>query len=328
MKFILFSLFTIFALSLQAEPYKMGQGVKVNEMLNIGGYFSTEFESNRSSDSVALEDIAVIAYGDLHPMLSYLVELESAGFYRKNLSDDSHSSDKNFHIERLYGDLWISNEVNIRFGKQIAPIGYWNREPINVLRDTTSNPLYSMLLFPRFLTGIDINGFIPKVDGVKYHLFGQNNNDLDENYINIPNTHFFGFALEKEISNELSSGISIGDFIPKSSVRSQFIQANFKYDNEVWQILAEGLVAKSRYSNTRDEYAFSAYMQGMYRYTQKHAVIGRYEYFNDNRTQYEDNILTLGYSYRPWYPVSLKAEYQFHSKNDENRALISFSVLF
>ena len=328
MKLILFGLFTIFTLSLQAEPYKMGQGLKVNDALNIGGYFATEFESNKNSDSATLDDVAIMAYGDLHPMLSYLAELEAVSFYHKNISDGSHTSDKKFHIERLYGDLWMSDELNIRFGKQITPIGYWNREPINVLRDMTSNPLYSKLLFPKFLTGIDINGLVPKMEGVRYHLFGQNNRDLDEEYINIPNTHFFGFALEKEISNELSSGISIGDFIPNSTKRSQFFQASFKYDNDLWQILAEGLVAKSRYSNNQSEYAFSAYTQGMYRYSQKHAVVGRYEYFDDNRTQYEDNIFTLGYSYRPWYPVSLKAEHQWHSKNDENRILLSFSVLF
>lgn len=328
MKFLLFSLFTIFALSLQAEPYKIGQGLKVNDALNIGGYFATEFESNRSSDNAAIEDLAVIAYGDLHPMLSYLVELESAGFYHKNMSDGSYSSDKKFHIERLYGDLWISDDVNIRFGKQITPIGYWNREPINVLRDTTSNPLYSMLLFPKFLTGVDINGLVPKMEGVRYHLFGQNNHDLDENYMNIPSTHFFGFTLEKEISDELSSGASIGEYLATNGQHTHFFQASFKYDDGLWQLITEGLIAKSSYRSAQDKQAFSAYTQGMYRYSQKHAVVGRYEYFNDHHTQYEDNIFTLGYSYRPWYPVSLKAEYQWHSKSDENRALLSFSVLF
>ena len=66
----------------------------------------------------------------------------------------------------------------------------------------------------------------------------------------------------------------------------------------------------------------------MYRYTQEHAFVGRYEYYNDHQTNYVDNIGVLGYSYRPLYPVSLKGEYQWHSAHDENAWLFSFSVLF
>lgn len=329
MRLRILGLSILLAVSSQAESYALGSGYQVDPMLNVGGYFSSQFKVQGSQKSIiAPDDIAIIAYGDINPMLSYLAELEAAAVYYKNFSNGDETTNLKFHIERLYGDLWLSDAYNIRFGKQITPIGYWNKEPINVLRDTTSSPLYSLLLFPRFLTGIDINGYIPGIEATHYHLFGQNNRDLDQQYINIPNTHFFGFSAEKEFSEDWNGGGSIGEYIPSiGAQRTRYVQANAKYDDSLWQIMAEGLVAKSEYQN-RSDYAVSGYVQGMYRYTPEHGFVGRVEHFKDHQTHYEDNIAVLGYSYRPMYPVSLKGEYQWHSQNNENRALFSFSVLF
>lgn len=310
------------------DPYVLGQGLHVNDMVNIGGYFSSEFEAKGGEKSVTVDDVAVMAYGEINPMFSYLAELEAVGFYRKNIGNGDERGDQTFHVERFYGDMWLSDAYNIRFGKQLTPIGYWTREPINVLRDTSSNPLYSLLLFPKFLTGIDINGYIPSMEGTKYHLFGQNNSDFDDEYINIPNTHFFGLSIEREISSDFNGGGSIGEYITASNQRTRFLQANGKYDDSRWQVMGEALCAKSEYADRQDGYTLSGYLQGMYRYTPEHAVVGRFEHFNDHHSRYADTIGVVGYSYRPWYPVSIKGEYQWHSMNRENRALFSFSVLF
>lgn len=318
----------IMAAALQAEPYTLGQGVHFNEMLNVGGYFSSEFQSKNGQESASIEDVAVLVYGEINPMLSYMAEVEAAGFYSKNFSTGSESGSQKFHVERLYGDLWMADAFNVRFGKQITPIGYWNKEPINVLRDTTSNPLYEMLLFPRFLTGIDINGYIPQTEGTKYHLFAQKNHDLDEEYINIPNTHFFGLSVEKEFSADWSGGGSFGEYITLTHQRTRFVQAGAKYDDSLWQMLTEALAARSEFSDNTDAYSVSGYFQGMYRYTPQHAFLSRLEYFNDRHTRYQDTVGIIGYSYRPLYPVSFKGEYQWHSQGGENRILFSFSVLF
>lgn len=323
-----FSSLLLLFISTYAHAYELGRGAQINDHINVGGYFSSEFEAGRSDETFTLDDVAVMAYGDINPMISYLAEFEAVGFYHKNLSDGSDGGSQKFHAERLYGDLWMSDDFNIRFGKQITPIGYWNMEPINVLRDTTSNPLYSMLLFPKFLTGIDINGYVPDTEGLRYHLFAQKNHDLDEEYINIPNTHFYGFAIEKEFSMEWNGGGSVGEYITKTNQRTRFLQANVKYDDTKWQFVSEALLAKSDYNGRENDYTLSGYVQAMYHYMPEHAVVGRMEHYNDHFSDYKDTIFTLGYSYRPLYPVSLKGEYQWHSQNEENRALFSFSVLF
>jgi len=314
---------------LHAEPYELGHGIRLDNGMNIGGYFSSEFESGKTSDTLTLDDLAIMAYGDINPSFSYLAELESVGFYHKNLTNGTDGGDQKFHVERLYGDWQINESFNLRFGKQITPIGYWNLEPINVLRDTSSNPLYAMLLFPRFLTGIDINGYLPGSDETTYHLFGQSTHDLDDEYINIPNTHFYGFSVDKEFSMQTSGGGSIGEYITlANSERTRFVQGQFRFDNGEWKLTTEAMVAKTEYASGPAGTTTAGYAQLLYRLNPQHAVVGRYEYFDRRRDDYTDNIGIVGYSYRPVYPVSLKGEYQWHSISDENRFLCSFSVLF
>ena len=314
---------------LGGEPYELGNGIRLDNGMNVGGYFSSEFESGKQSDTVTLDDLAVMAYGEINPAVSYLAELESVGFYRKNLTDGTEEGDRKIHIERLYGDFRINDSFNLRIGKQITPIGYWNLEPINVLRDTSSNPLYATLLFPRFLTGIDIYGYLPGTEETTYHLFGQATHDLDDEYINIPNTHFYGFAVDKEFSVQTSGGGSIGEYIEQSSnERTRFVQGQVRFDDGEWKLTAEGMVAKTDYASGTADYTTAGYAQMLYRFNPQHAVVGRYEYFDRRKDGYTDNIGIIGYSYRPLYPVSLKGEYQWHSISDENRFLCSFSVLF
>ncbi|MFH0710743.1 MAG: hypothetical protein V2A75_11100 [Pseudomonadota bacterium] len=313
--------------SMYADGYEFGHGYTLNDSLTVGGYISSEFDSNKQTEKLTIDDVAMMAYGNVGSNFSYLAEMEAIGFYYKNLTDGNEGGSQKFHVERLYGDIWVSDDFNFRVGKQIAPIGYWNLEPINVLRDTTSNPLYSMLLFPKFLTGINMNGYLG--DTTRYHLFGQITHDLDEEYINIPNTHFYGLSLEHELSTDTNFGGSIGEFIALATdEKTQFIQGNLKSDNGTLFLSVEAIAAKTDYHHTKNDFTLSGYIQSVYHFSNEHALVGRYEYYNDQHRDYKDHIGILGYSYRPIYPISLKGEYQWHSQHDENRALFSFSVLF
>jgi hypothetical protein len=50
-------------MGLHAEPYTLGQGIQVNDAVNMGGYFSTEFLAKKGQDTASVEDMAVMAYG-------------------------------------------------------------------------------------------------------------------------------------------------------------------------------------------------------------------------------------------------------------------------
>jgi len=320
MKFFLS--FLLVFVSLKADSYKIGQGFKLDDTLHIGGYFSTDYTVSDSVRQYRLDDVALIAYGRLSSPLSYLIELEAAPYYVKDYKLDTTTSDKEFHYERAYLNYNYSEMINIRIGKQITPIGYWNLEPINVLRDTSSNPIYSHTMFPKLLTGIDIFGYLDPENSLKYHIFMQNNKDLDEEYINIPNDHFFGISLGYDVTPQINIGGSLGRYTVKYEERDvDFIQLNAKYDNDP-------LILQTEWAYNTNNDQLSGYLQALYNFDMHHAIIGRYEYYNVNEIESAGHMAIIGYSFRPIYAVSLKAEYQMNSDSSLSKSIISFSVLF
>jgi hypothetical protein len=330
MKFFLIYFIFLSSFLLKAEDYELGHGIKINEHLHIGSYFSTDYSSSDEKKEFRLDDVAILAYGNLSPDFSYLMEFESAPTYSQNFTNDTIFNDPKLHYERMFIDYIYSNMFNIRFGKQISPIGYWNLEPINVLRDTSSNPIYASVIFPKLFTGLDLFGYFDEDDTVKYHLFVQNNKDLDEDYINIKNEHFVGASLAYEFSDEIDFGASVGEYITSiENKRVKFIESNVRYDSYPFLLQAE--IAYSDVNNqTTDkrDNNLAGYAQGMYSLNMKHALISRYEYIDNGELGKSNSIGIFGYSYRPVYSVSLKAEYQWNSDAYKSKSIISFSVLF
>ena len=104
---------------------------------------------------------------------------------------------------------------------------------------------------------------------------------------------------------------------------------NAKYDNYPYIFQAE--LAHSDIDNktlNTNSDNMAGYMQGIYNICDQHAIIGRYEFFDNDELNVVNNIGVIGYSYRPIYSVSLKAEYQVNSDSKKSKSIISFSVLF
>lgn len=329
MKFFVYIILFL-AVLIQADEYDLGRGVKLSEALNIGGYFSIDYQKSDEKKQFRLDDVAVLAYGEMSPKLTYLAEFEAAPFYVKNFTTDTSTNDHKFHHERLYIDYMYSEMFNFRIGKQIAPIGYWNLEPINVLRDTSSNPYLSSGMFPKLLTGLDIYGYLDEDHTLKYHVFMQKNEDLDAEYINIQNEHFFGLSLEYEFSSDISFGGALGQYITNEDDKHvDLVQANAKYDSYPFVLQAEAAYnfVDNKVKQEKSEH-FAGYTQMMYSLDMHHALIGRYEYINDKANSLDNHIGIIGYSYRPIYSVSFKLEYQINSDAYLNKSIASFSVLF
>lgn len=312
----------------QSEDYQLGMGLKVSSSLTVGGYFSLEYGNGAGEEFIKVDDLAVLAYGSLGSKFSYLIELESVDFYKVDLANDTTDSNFPPSIERLYGDYKFSDQLAVRFGKFITPIGYWNLQPINVLRETTSNPRYSREMFPKFVTGVDFYGFAPFSESLSYHFFVQGTTDLDDEYININTDQHLGLSLEKRVTESTHVGGSIGTFRDLSGSRTNYVQLNGKWAHNDFRIQAEGMLNSVQPKVGPSAQVKSAYLQGEYSFSPQHVGVARYEYLEDNRLPTRENIAVLGYSYRPVFPVSLKVEYQWHSDSRNDLLLSSFSVLF
>jgi hypothetical protein len=309
------------------QDYQLGLGYKISDALTIGGYFSTEYEKSDAEDTFVLDDLAFLAYGNISNF-SYLVELESVNFYVADFENDTEEWNRTPAVERLYGDYSFSDYLSVRFGKQITPIGYWNLQPINVLRETTSNPEFSRRMFPKFLTGVDMYGYSPIGENLTYHFYLQFTEDLDDEYINIAIDRHVGMSLDKELANDWFLGGSVGEFVEIDDTKTDYVQLNAKKYAGRFQLQAEAVQNFHDLPDGSSDHSTAGYIQGEYHFSPKHALVSRYEYIRDQRINEKKHIGILGYSYRPRFPISLKAEYQWHSDSNDNQLLTSFSVLF
>lgn len=327
---LLLSLLLIYTGSVLAgdKQYQLGRGLTVSDALVVGGYFSTEYINTNNQESFSLDDLALLAYGSLTGKFSYLAELEWADIYKVDFKADTDESNLRPIVERFYGDYKQSDNFSLRFGKQITPIGYWNLQPINVLRETTSNPILSRTMFPQFLTGLDVYGYTPFDEQTTYHIYLQATGDLDNKHINIDVDSHFGVSLEKFISDRWQLGGSAGRFTEVDGSETYYIQMNSRLDTHRYSLIAEAIADFKQLYRGGTEKSQAFYLQGEYRINASHALIGRIEYFHDGRLRARERIGILGYSYRPVYPVSFKIEYQWHADTDDNGVLSSFSVLF
>lgn len=321
----------IFLISMQAdEEYQLGKGVQVGSLpLYIGGYFSLDYKHTDDIDRYRVDDVAVLGYGD-YEKFSYMAEFEFKEMYvetHQNGVKDSTNSDK-LYTERLYVDYNLNENYMFRVGKYNSPIGFWNLLPVNVLRETTSNPMSTSIIFPKFTTGLG-SSYVSYGEGeLKIDVMLQHNNDISYEYNNYKMDEHYGFGVSYEKSDytlKLNGGYfhNLGENVVQDNLYYLLLSA--KYESDKYQILSEIGSQKSKNDYTTD---YALYVQGLYRFSEQHIGVIRVESYDDNLNATDDNMLIFGYTYRPLYPIAIKSEYQFHSQSNQNQFLFSFSVLF
>ncbi len=312
---------------LRATEYKIGSGVKVGELpIYAGGYITVDqISRNDNYNRLRIDDIALITYGD-YGHFSYLTELEVKDAYVKEWGKRDHTK-TNIHlnIERLYINYTYDDKLELHLGKFNTPVGYWNLTPVGVLRDSASNPYLAYILYPRYTTGIQISYEDHLSDGNAYTVMIQNNNDFDDNYNNIIVNRHNIIGIE-HIGEEISYKANIGYFRTTSDKDFYYFLLSLLYEKESYKISAE---YGARRDNTRWSVPYALYLQGVYHIAPKHDLIGRIESYKiDEGTYRHENIGVIGYTYRPIYPMTYKAEYQLRSYTNESQFKLSFSILF
>ncbi len=316
----------------QDSSYTLGGGKKLGDLpLYLGGYFSSDYRSASETpeNQFRFDDIAFLIYGS-SKKFSYMSEFEFKEFYVKEWSDGNTTTKlhNKLHTERLYFDYNYDENLVLRVGKYNSPIGYWNLMPINVLRATTSSPLSSSMIYPKYTTGIDFSYLSFSDYEVKIDFLAQNNNDFDDAYNNFQIDKHYGLGVTYS-KNDLSLKLNGGYFHTKKKVLPSddiyYWLASLKYDNDHFKIMGE---FGTQFEKNGLLVPYSGYIQGMYRVTEQHLPVIRFESYSSNVSRKKDQFVILGYTYRPIFPMALKAEYQLHKDNEKDKALFSFSVMF
>ena len=315
--------------NLYSDDYQLGEGLKVNDFpIYVGGYFSIDYQHEHSYDRYRIDDLAILSYGK-KDKFSYMAELEFKELYVRVYDQNSSTTEHNsrLHIERLYIDYTINDNYSLRVGKYNSPIGYWNLMPINVLRETTSSPISTYIIFPKFTTGITLQyqNYYSETFDVEFLV--QHNEDLDDEYNNYKIDEHYGLSIEYE-NDSFALKFNGGYFhLNESEIerRRYYAMLSAQIEREKYKILCE---IGRQYSNSRISTPYALYLQGLYYFNDHNIGVLRFESYKDEVMKKSEQIVIFGYTYRPLYPVALKAEYQIHSKKKSDRLLLSFSVLF
>ncbi len=314
---------------LLSQEYTLGEGVKLFDTpIYLGGYTTMDY-LHRSDDynRFRLDEVALLGYGH-YKRFSFMSELLYKESYVKEWGKvEDEKVGTPLTIERLYLDYRVNDALTLRAGKFNTPVGYWNLEPINVLRDSASNPYLAYIIYPRYTTGVLLTYADTFYSNASYTLIAQNNNDLDDAYNNISVKKHYALGYEYTFENSLQLKINGGYFQTTKKEESKYALASLEYDVSSYKINAAFGLRQGDKGKWSVPYAF--YLQGVYRLSEEHNFIGRYESYEiDEGAMRKEQIAIFGYTYRPLYPIALKVEYQAHEYRNENQLHLAFSVMF
>ena len=303
--------------------YRFGHGYQLGTTpLYLGGYLSARYDINHGEQEFDLDDVAVLLYGSFEKF-DFLGEIEASDItFEKEGAGDIDLGNSTFHVERLYFTVPMQDDSLLYFGKFNSEIGFWNQTPINVLHDTTTPPHIMTDLFPKLTTGI---GYTKNInDAFSLSLALQQNHDIDDEYNNLFVKQHYSFSVKGE-KESYTWGVGGGYFKEKNDQSSSYATVGIQKEFQSWTLLSEFY---SRVTDDAPSVPYDIYMQGTWHLRDKHDIIFRAETYNDEIEDTSDTVGLVGYTYRPYPFMALKAEYEAHSIKRLSHAVFSFSVIF
>lgn len=310
------------------DEYELGSGVQVGTLpLYVGGYFSVDYTNTDAYEQYSLDDVSLMGYGS-YDKFSYLAEFEykELYLYRDENGTVSESSDNQLQVERLHGDYAFNEHFTARLGKYNTPVGFWNLVPINVLRETTSSPQITEIIYPKYTTGADLSVSSIERATLQVDVMLQVTEGISEYYNNYNTDKHAGLGLSYG-QDDLVLKVNAGYFNIHDGPQEQLYYGvlALNYDKEKYQVLSE---VGWRYSDLLSKTNYAGYLQGLYRITPEHIAILRVEDYADKNLGVEEGFGVIGYTYRPWYSMAIKSEYSVYRDVQKNAFTFSVSVLF
>ena len=331
MKMLVWLFFAVLALfSLSSFPhehteYRPGRGFRIHSLkMTVGGYSTFFYKSRRDYEEYKLEEISLLLYGDPLSRVRYFLELELHDVYRKVNGEDRTT--RLVDIERLYVDYEFSEALKLRVGRFITPLGIWNPIHIDVLKWTVSDPAVVAFFFPNFVTGVQLFGNLTLE--TDYALFFQNNRGISERYNNLLSRRSAGGEIRREIGDNLKVAVNGGWFDLEGHGEISFAGANALFTAPGTEISGEMMYALERRDTGEEGRRFSYYLQGVRRILPRNYAVLRYCYYRETAEDRRNRALTIGWNFRPYYFLSLKAEYQFRERGRLNTFFASVSGMF
>lgn len=337
---LLFCLLTLVAQAARADGGASTEAAVAANRFTFSGYANVVTESPAGGRAqLIVDDLSLFVTGRINRWVNPFFEAEIAGATLAQENSGLFSGRApNIILERLYNDSYLTNNLSLRIGKMLTPVGEWNLIHAAPLIWTTTRPLTTYRGFNEYTSGLALlyspsSGALPEIQ-----LYTQPDGEI----IARPKTlvvrtyeHVFGAHANWAIGLNDKLGISLqhaqvnktGEEQTLAGVNFSKSFGNLSVETEAFTTRITGANAARLRNNE-----WGGYLQGAYALDAHWNLLGRAEVFADREFSQTSRNTLLGVVYKsaPSAPV-WKLEYVHQSGqklNIETGLYASFSILF
>ncbi len=311
--------------------YRPGRGLRIGDTgFTIGGY-GTVGVSRLEGDhgQIGIDDLDLFVFFDPTPYLHFFSDTSFQHILDLDDSGGGGTTQAETSIERLYGDLNVSDRVNFRVGKYLTPVGRWNQVPAEPLVWTTSRPLVTMRPFDEHVAGAAFWGSLFPTDAsLTYEVYGQFFDPLTSTTSISKSDESVGTRLDLSALGGWSVGGSYFAFT-RNGQWNQLGGADAFWQRDRWEVSSELLAGHGDPDGQR---IFGFYLQGVVELFAGIHAIARYEYYDPGANHSGIDLYDAGLAWRPLSILILKADYLFANRFSPEFAdpgfRASFALLF
>jgi len=316
--------------------YRAGRGLRVGDTgFTVGGFATLLADrKERGGDTrITLDDLNLFTLFDPTPYFHVFSELGFQNLIELGDEQTEPEPRDSVTVDRLYGDLNLSDRLNVRFGKFFTPVGRWNEIPAEPLVWTNSRPLVTEGTFDEQVTGGMLWGSLFPANGsLTYKLYGQFLQALAPDS-RIPAAHRSAGA-RFEWSSLDDWGIGTSYFASTREDRWNHVGGfDALWKNQTTEVMGEFLAGRGDPVGRR---LIGFYIQAVRELVRTLSLVGRYEFFDPGRSVPAVNLFDLGLSWRPSPYLVTNLDYLFADRTagiDETKQnlpglRISLSILF
>lgn len=340
-------MFLLIARSASAAPYELGEGYTLPWLgLTAGGYVSVQASKLEHENAKAtVQDLSLFLHGDPTPDWHFFSEIEVSNPLTLT-RDGLTTTDADLDFERFYVDYNLAPRHTLRLGKFLTPIGRWNQIHADPLVWTVSRPLTTAAPFARNASGVQLYGSWPLGgSAIDYQAYLDDSALLDPTEgheltytdVNVtPNPtssfrHGGGMRVQyRTIDDAFQMGLSAARYRLKDLPRfKDLVGLDVFYTRNDWELSGESVYRKDEAAGGGKEWG--AYLQLVAPIAYDFYAIAYQERYKAQLFSGVLNTTSLGITYRPTPPLSVKLEYR-DSWGREQLApdgwLFSVAVLF
>lgn len=317
---------------LSAGPlsYRLGRGLRIGSTgAVIGGFTNIKAEhTEKSGAEFTLDTLNFFLIFDRFTRFRAVAELQLKDIVAIDAAPGG-TRDFAFDVRRLFGDFTVSDELRVRAGTFLTPVGYWNLILAPPLTWTTEPPLIiEKSFFQPTTTGLMLHGSTAVSNGqLGYSLFSQLLRPLQDNPDLNPANYTAGARIEYNTGPAWSVGATY-QAAENDGAWSHLGGLHLLWQHRRGEILGEFLYEKGEaLSSAR----WGTYLQGVIEVSRPFYLVGRYEHFDQSSPAPPLNLVTVGAVYKPLPFMALKAEYRFAegpSADNPEGFFCSFTTLF